>query len=542
MAFRMIFRRFAANTDANFLIMTAIGTSLLLLLSSLVIDVGRAYQTQTRLSFAADAAALAGAITFTEQQQVNSSKQTALKYYAANLPEQFASTLPLTKIIVDPGTGLVTVIPTTSMPVYLQSRPDMGVSARAAAVGGGASSASTPLEVSLVLDVTTSMAKNNKMQGMKDAAKTLVDMMLDANAQARIALVPFNNFVRLPNETQDYERWLNEQHRTRFYQLSDLFNGNAPGPLPKWRGCLINNLPPADTDDYSYRQRPLIPFNEDAAWADRRYNLAPVQLSSIRSPARSHGAKLKTAASSHFQHSLLHLAAERDGVQEKGGVGGLPIPDDLCNLPTIVPLTKDKQLLTQHIDAFRNTGYGTPNWGSSGTIGSFGVLWGWRTISPQWKNEWPTVAKGLPADYRQTKKALVFLTDGLGEMPGLADYSRSKGAYGSGERWMHPALHYTWASYGFNAKTYEQADLELDERLKKVCNTIKNKTDITIYSIGFDVLGQPGGAERAQRVLGECASQPETFHLVAGNQQLRQLFKQIGEGLLVQDSNVRLVE
>jgi len=107
-------------------------------------------------------------------------------------------------------------------------------------------------------------------------------------------------------------------------------------------------------------------------------------------------------------------------------------------------------------------------------------------------------------------------------MPGLPDYSRSKGA-GSAERWMNPAIHYTWASGSM--PDHEQADLELDTRLRQVCNNIKSKTDITVYSIGFDVLGQPGGAERHSGLSTAPANRrPSTwFHL---NQQLRQLLQQ----------------
>jgi Flp pilus assembly protein TadG len=543
-AFRMIFRRFATNINASMLIMTAIGVPVLLILASLVVDVGRAYQTQTRLSFAADAGALAGAITFTERQQVGPSQRTALKYYAANLPKQFASTLPLTKITVDPSIGLVIVTPETTVPVYLHAHNDMNVSARAAAIGGTSSSSALPLEVSLVLDVTTSMAKNNKMQGMKEAAKTLIDVVLDANPQARIALVPFNNFVRLDTKAHNYERWLNEKQITRFYQYTAHINNDDPArPLPKWRGCLINNLPPADTDDFSYRNKGLIPFNEDM-WVNDKLGLSPVELTARqRQPHAAPTGIVPVAYEDAMRHPMFIPISERNN--DPIGAGRSYGVDDSCILPSIVPLSRDKTLLKNRIEAIANAGYGWPGFGTSGTIGSFGMLWGWRAISPLWKNEWPAVSEGLPADYQDTKKALVFLTDGLGEMPGTLDYTWSFGAYGNGAIWANPSMarrQYTWASYGLTARTYEQADLELDERLKKVCDTIRSKTDITVYSIGFDVLGQPGGAERAQRVLGDCASKPDTFHLVSTNQQLRQLFQQIGEGLLTQDSNVHLVE
>jgi len=97
--------------------------------------------------------------------------------------------------------------------------------------------------------------EEQQMQGMKDAANELIDVVLNSNS-ARIALVPFNNFVRLPNENNNYEHWLNDQHRTRFYQLTDIFTGGKTRHCSNG-GCLVNNLPPADTDDYSHHQIPL---------------------------------------------------------------------------------------------------------------------------------------------------------------------------------------------------------------------------------------------------------------------------------------------
>jgi hypothetical protein len=52
-------------------------------------------------------------------------------------------------------------------------------------------------EISIMLDVTGSMA-GSKLLALKDAANDLIDIILEANSETKIAIVPFSEDIRLP--------------------------------------------------------------------------------------------------------------------------------------------------------------------------------------------------------------------------------------------------------------------------------------------------------------------------------------------------------
>jgi hypothetical protein len=605
---------------------------------------------------AADSASLAGAIHYSYTDDVTASKKQAQKYYLANV--QLASAiLPLEQITVDSVTRQVMVNPDNKMKVYFQDRANMGITVRSAAIGEKVEQ--KKMEVSLVLDVTTSMAKNNKMAGMKDSAKNLISTLYEnpGNEQyIHVSLVPFNTTVRF-NDHIEYRNWLNAAHLQRLEN-----NGTHA-----WSGCVIHNLPPQDANDATHTEAKVIPYNRNLGETDETQNNTPLSL-----------------ASHHSHSSLLHLVQERVSASPGSSSGGggssnppssnssgggssnppssnnggggssnppsgssggtssyLPpsgwsgsnytipssdpwasggswgstpnttgiileppqygsaalqkpvqqcySPDSSnyfppsapstqtwatpswtppsnvtsssnssttpvnpvtltnlpntagCELPSIVPLSNDKEGLLTFIDSFSQNGYGNAQLGLSGTIPSIGMLWGWRTLSFRWNGLWPDGAAFTPGDSDKTLKSIIFLTDGLGEMPGILGTTIGYGAfaYPNGAPGKHAG--YTWSQYNINAQTYEEADLALDEKLRSVCAGIKRAGDINVYTIGFDVLGQPGGSTRAKGLLEYCASDAAKFYLAANNDELKKAFKEIANSLL-NDPKVRIVQ
>jgi hypothetical protein len=233
-----------------------------------------------------------------------------------------------------------------------------------------------------------------------------------------------------------------------------------------------------------------------------------------------------------------------------GGSSGAPVnpvtlatlPDEAgCDLPSIVPLTNDKSGLLALIDSFSNNGYGNAQLGLSGTVPGVGMLWGWRTLSPRWKGLWPDGAVDTPADNGQTVKTIVFLTDGLGEMPGILGTTIGYGAFGYPNGALGKHAGYTWDKYGINAQTFEDADLALDDKWRSVCSAIKQAAGINVYTIGFDVLGQPGGETRAKKLLEYCASAASNVYMAANNAELKDAFEEIANSLL-NDPKVKIVE
>lgn len=188
----------------------------LALAAGLAVDGGRYLLARSRLAQAADAAALAAG-TRPDSADFRSAAERILR---ANFPEGFLG-LELQDVEVehDEASGRITLetrarLPTTFMRIArLDSVPVM---TRTVVVR-----ATQPMDVALVLDVTGSMLYvRGKFEGMKQAARDLVQLLFGGEEQAallRVAVVPFNARVNIGT---DRSGWL------------------ASRPPSDWNGCV----------------------------------------------------------------------------------------------------------------------------------------------------------------------------------------------------------------------------------------------------------------------------------------------------------------
>lgn len=105
-----------------------------------------------------------------------------------------------------------------------------------------------------------------------------------------------------------------------------------------------------------------------------------------------------------------------------------------CGMP-VVPLTDDRPTIINAIDALDvplERDPSLPDLGYSGTLINEGLVWAWRTISPNWRGYWKdsggsSIDATLPRDYGSvgTSKAVVIMTDGTNFLP---DRDASMGA------------------------------------------------------------------------------------------------------------------
>ncbi len=131
-------------------------------------------------------------------------------------------------------------------------------------------------------------------------------------------------------------------------------------------------------------------------------------------------------------------------------------------------------------------------WANSGTAITVGMIWGWRTLSPN-----PPFSDGQPYGTPSLIKAVVLETDGDAEVGGntqgnTADFTGygyiSEGKLGSSTSGQYPP-------YGTPAAG--TANYYLQQRLTDVCTNMKN-AGIVIYTIGLGI-----GANNTQ--LAGCA-------------------------------------
>ncbi|MBY0560954.1 pilus assembly protein [Hyphomicrobium sp.] len=210
---RTAFYRFAADSRGDVAILFGLMTLVLVMLIGLAVDYGRLVNARNQTLEATDAAVLAGARAL----QTNGGDQAAaIKVAQAFYKQAVESRLSLVSnsdtinfAVTDNGTAVISngnaQISTPFMSVAgVKTLPllhaDGSDYAKAVLAVGG--NAELNLEVSMMLDVTGSMA-GQKLTDLKSAASDLVNIVVwkdQSKYTSKIAIVPFAADVRLPTK------------------------------------------------------------------------------------------------------------------------------------------------------------------------------------------------------------------------------------------------------------------------------------------------------------------------------------------------------
>lgn len=178
-------------------------------------------------------------------------------------------------------------------------------------------------------------------------------------------------------------------------------------------------------------------------------------------------------------------------------------PDELQTLTT----TKG-----QVVSKIENLGY----WSGGGTISSEGIMWGWRTLSPN-----PPFAMGAPYA-STTKKYIVLMSDGMNS---LVANNPSTGVR------VSDYTAYAYLTTGrFPTQTFPASETYLNNRMLQACTNAKAK-GIVIYTILFRETNSV-----AKQVMKDCATAEKNFVFAANQTDLQLAFNTIGRDI----SNLRL--
>ncbi|MEO1119831.1 MAG: VWA domain-containing protein [Pseudomonadota bacterium] len=147
--------------------------------------------------------------------------------------------------------------------------------------------------------------------------------------------------------------------------------------------------------------------------------------------------------------------------------------------------------------------------------------WALRAVSPKWRGVFPGAPANLPADYGDSIKALVIMTDGAvtGE---FGDYSYDPHQhFGPGPESDRfplkppaPPLNYYITSAASGRQNFAKA-----------CDTAKRKAGVVIYTVGFIVED-----DVTLKLLKDCATN-EDYYTKAGNGDLSSAFSRIALGV-----------
>lgn len=165
--------------------------------------------------------------------------------------------------------------------------------------------------------------------------------------------------------------------------------------------------------------------------------------------------------------------------------------------------------LTSNRNTVLNKIQGLSHWNGGGTISSEGIMWGWRTLSPN-----QPFADGAAYGTRDNKKVLVLMTDGENTIGGnnvngpvMSHYN----AYGY-MRWGR-----------FPSENFQVAQRYLDDRMRLACANAKAK-NIQVITILFRV-----NTTNATNLLRNCASSGNLFFMARDQNDLQRAFAEVAQ-------------
>ena len=397
------------------------------------------------------------------------------------------------------------------------------------------------VDVAFVFDLSGSMNNNGRLNALRIASNSALDVLLDDNNEAtrevRVGIATYNHSV---NAGQYFEDVTEENRRTNAIEASepvgdvyednyigvrqiDVRNGrtfwdfetirlNNNGSYTDFAGrfyydstCVYQNLEGSfnandPADEPVLAGHPLWDYegnrgDENNNGTRDRKLAGQDELMSREGQFRSRFNPLNNSTRSATSgvldtsgnNNILSLNSEgtlTSSIRFGNNIND-SFPLEACrpdNEP--IPLTSDESRLRGFIRDMEAGG---------GTAGHLGISWGWNILSPEWDDIWPLLSEPLDYDAPDTTKALIIMTDG-----------------------------------GFNA-THPMAADTSTELAAGYCDAIKEDTNIVIFTIGFevpdDVATVDGSGE--QTILEYCASGPDFIFEADGTSELQDAFVSI---------------
>ncbi len=400
-----------------------------------------------------------------------------------------------------------------------------------------------PVEITLVMDTTGSMGTNNKIQGAKTAAKSLLNTLyggvlasIPESEYIRVSLVPFAAAVRLDKNASDYNLgWIDTVGLNPLSKLN--FNDptwnnymawgqlKANGNSIPWNGCVEARTANAglnenDTAPTTSNPDTLFPayFSPDTppttGGQGNQYGydyLSNDYTANITTAQKNDGSDAGRLYIQDNQVKYINKSIAAESASSTGPWSG-------CAASSIVPMTYNRSAIEAGVDAMAANGP---------TLIAEGLAWGWRTISP---SEPFTKVAGTasiaaanisPYNDVRWRKVMVLMTDG--------DNDLSAGSYGfNGSIYSaYGRAKEVVANNRFGTNNTSQTQNVLDQNMLDVCSAIKAK-DIELYVTSFGT----GVSAQTKSRLQSCATKPENYANSTTSSDLVAFFDHIGQDVL----------
>ena len=337
------------------------------------------------------------------------------------------------------------------------------------------------MELVLVMDNTGSMRSGGKIDAMKQAATSLINILYGQDETMEnfwVGLVPYAATVNIGSQRTG---WLQNYDPADFQPTT-------------WKGCVEARVEPFDSDD----SLPAAQSWDPHMWAST-FGVYPGE-----------------TGDNDWGPIDESNGAQNDGTGPNLGCG-----------PAITSLIDTKTTILAKIDEMLP-------WHRGGTMANLGLAWGWRVMSPAWRGLWGGSTPAThPLDYDTPKidKVVVLLTDGANQW-----YDWPGGLPGSPDSSTFPDADYT--AYGrlsegrLGTTNKSAAKTEINSRMAGLCTSMKAQ-NITIYTVVFQV-----NDSATQDLYRNCASTQDKYFQSPTNEDLQVVFQKIATEL----SYLRLAE
>lgn len=509
------------------------------------VDFSRAYVAKARLLDAIDSAALA--VGTSQLTELGDMQVMAQKFFDANYDVSLlGGGATITLSVSD---GVITVNADTHIETLLLGVVGMEtieVSAHTEVV-----KESKAIEVAMVLDNTGSMGSGGKIDALKLASQSLVDILFGSNEthpKLKIGLVPFSQSVNVGPDKK-MSGWMDANALSSIHGENFETSGSAffmqPNPpkyavLNSWAGVLgqdpvakINHKKKKKKKKKKNKNKnggnssagPVNIFDlyddiNNVSWAGCVESRPEPYDTTDDAPSTGtpdtlfvpYFAPDEPDIGGGYQNNYLSDGisggvGERQansGKYKNANVSG-PGPNRGCSIPPLTPLVNSKSVLTSAIGEMVASGY---------THIPLGLVWGWRLLSPS-----EPFTEGVSYGDEDTTKALILLTDGYNTIQRQNSHNNS----------AYSAFGYV-ANKRFGTPSYSSAVARLDPKTAEVCNRVKD-SGIRVYTITFQL--HNGSIKDLMR---DCATEPGLYFDSPNNEELKTVFSAIARDL----SNLRI--
>ncbi len=389
------FRQFIQNTNAS---IAMIGALALIPMTGLIggtFDMGKIFIVKSRLQSALDAAGHASVTEYDIEKRAI----LAQKYCDANCPPGYLGIKLGPLSITENKDGSTTIKRNVKIPTNFIKIA--GIDVISIPMKATIQRALPGAEISFIIETSQYMGydssskiqdctqtKCNKMQQAKYIAKSILDKIYqgqDSYPNLNISLVPYANTVNIGQSNEDWTTGVDE----------DLYGKVG------WKGCVMARFENKyDTNDATPLDEPFEPY----LWPSTTGFLFPYEYSAGR---------WSYSSTSQSPNIFLHAG---DNNWQKGTENESDHATDAFDLKgpnmtcpqEILPLTNKYQTVINNLTRLNAYKRGS-------NLMSYGLAWGWRTLSPDWRGIWETSDSELyPTDYQSpnTKKIAILITDG----------------------------------------------------------------------------------------------------------------------------------